>query len=136
MYLKFRISLVMFSLTCFTLCQAQENTKLQLDFPVLKGPYLGQKPPGKTAEQFAINVFDSKYQGFHSNIIFSPDGKAAYWQLNEGHGSRLQAIFKSRYENGIWTKPQGVFFSTLVAGGMDDAPCISPDGKCLFFGMI
>lgn len=133
MYLGFRILRVMFSLTFFTLCQAQENTKLQLDFPVLKGPYLGQKPPGKTAEQFAMNVFDSKYQGFHSNIIFSPDGKAAYWQLNEGRGSRLQAIFESRYENGIWTKPQVAFFSTLVRGGMDDAPFIAPDGKRFLF---
>jgi len=130
---NFRILLALSSLTFFTLCQAQENIEPQLDFPVLKGPYLGQKPPGKTAEQFAVNVFDSTYQGFHSNIIFSPDGKEAYWQLNEGHGSRLQAIFESRYENGIWTKPQVAFFSTLVAGGMDDAPFISPDGKKFFF---
>jgi hypothetical protein len=123
----------MFSVTFFTLCHAQENTKDQLDFPVLKGPYLGQKPPGKTAQQFAVNVFDSKYHGFHSNIIFSPDGNEAYWQLNKGYGSRLQAIFESRYENGIWTKPQVAFFSSLVEGGIDDAPFISPNGKKFFF---
>jgi hypothetical protein len=133
MYLKFSIMLVMFSLIFFTLCYAQENTTDQWDFPVLKGPYLGQKPPGKTAQQFAVNVFDSRYQGFHSNIIFSPNGKEAYWQLNKGHGSKLQAIFESRYENGIWTRPQVAFFSTLVEGGMDDAPFISPDGKKFFF---
>ena len=128
-----RITLILFSLTFFTLCQAQEHTKLQSVFPVLKGPYLGQKPPGKTARQFAVNVFDSTYQGFHSNVVFSPDGKEAYWQLNEGHGSRLQAIFQSRCEDGVWTKPQVASFSTLVEGGMDDAPFISPDGKKFFF---
>lgn len=133
MYLKFRIMLVIFSLTFFTLCHAQESTKGQSDFPVLKGPYLGQKPPGKTPQLFAVNIFDSKYHGFHSNIIFSTDGKEAYWQLNKGHGSRLQAIFESRYKNGTWTKPKVAFFSTLVVGGMDDSPFISPDGNKFFF---
>ena len=39
---------------------AQEKTA---DFPVLKGPYLGQKPPGMTPEIFApINVH-SFYRG-------------------------------------------------------------------------
>jgi len=105
----------------------------QSDFPKLTGPNMGQKPPGRTAQQFAENVFDSGYQGFHSNIMFSPDGKEAYWQLNEGYGSKLQGIFESRYENGVWTKPQVAFFSALVSGGMDDAPFISPDGKKFFF---
>lgn len=125
--------LTVFCLTFFIFCYEQEDPRVQSDFPVLKGPYLGQKPPGRTAEQFAVNVFDSTYQGFHSNIVFSPDGNEAYWQLNKGHGSRLQAIFESRYENGVWTKPQVAFFSRLVEGGLDDAPFISPDGRMFFF---
>lgn len=133
MQLISRIILFMVSLTFYTTSYAQVITKLQPDFPVLKGSYLGQKPPGKKAQQFAVNVFDSTYQGFHSNIIFSPDGDEAYWQLNKGYGSRLQGIFESKYENGIWTKPQVAFFSTLVKGGMDDAPFISPDGNKFLF---
>jgi hypothetical protein len=125
--------LTVLCLTFFIFCYEQENPRLQSDFPVLKGPYLGQKPPGRKAEQFAVNVFDSIYQGFHSNIIFSPDGKEAYWQLDKGHGCRLQVIFESRYENGVWTKPKVASFSTLVEGGLDDAPIISPDGKKFFF---
>ena len=127
---KTYIVLSILSIYMFSISNAQEKSK---DFPVLKGSYLGQKPPGKPAQQFAVNIFDSKYQGFHSNIIFSPDGKEAYWQLNKGHGSRLQGIFESRYENGIWTEPQVAFFSSLVEGGMDDAPFISPDGNKFFF---
>lgn len=121
------------SLFCLLVLFISNSFSQQNEFPKLTGPYLGQKPPGKTAQQFAINVFDSKYHGFHSNIIFSPDGKEAYWQLNKGYGSKLQGIFESRYENGNWTKPQVAFFSTLVTGGMDDAPFISPDGRKFFF---
>ena len=39
----------------------------QSNFPELTGPYLGQKPPGKTPEFFA----------------FSPDGKYLFY-MNEG----------------------------------------------------
>jgi len=35
---------------------AQKNTKDKDDFPVLKAPHLGQKPPGKTAEIFKPEV--------------------------------------------------------------------------------
>ena len=122
------LSLIFLVLYC-----VQENPRLQSNFPVLKGPYLGQKPPGRTVEQFAANVFDSTYQGFHSNIVFSPNGREVYWQLNSGFGSKLQAIFESRYEDGAWTKPHVASFSSLVEGGLDDAPFISPDGKKFFF---
>jgi len=71
------IILITFSLVFSIIGHGQENAKEKLDFPVLKGSYFGQKPPGKTAQQFAVNVFDSRYQGFHSNIIFSPDGNEA-----------------------------------------------------------
>lgn len=36
---------------------AQENTKDISDFPVLTGPYLGQKPPGKTSLRFKPEGF-------------------------------------------------------------------------------
>lgn len=32
---------------------------LQDDFPLLEGPYLGQKPPGKTAEIFASGIIST-----------------------------------------------------------------------------
>jgi hypothetical protein len=104
----------------------------QVDFPVLKGPYLGQKPPGKTAQPFAVDVF-SRYRGVHSNVLFSPEGNEAYWQSDIGDGSNYQGIFISKYENGIWTNPQVAPFSSLVKGGLDDAPFISPDSEKFFF---
>ena len=38
----------------------------QEDFPALKGPYLGQKPPGMTAQLFSPGIFFSG-NGFLSN---------------------------------------------------------------------
>jgi len=35
----------------------------QGEFPVLKGPYFGQKPPGSTAEVFAPGIISTKGWG-------------------------------------------------------------------------
>ena len=43
------------------------------DFPVLKGPYLGQKPPGMTPEVFAPGIISTEHKE-HSTLAFSPDG--------------------------------------------------------------
>ena len=43
------------------------------DFPVHKGPYLGQKPPGMTPEVFAPGIISTEHKE-HSTLAFSPDG--------------------------------------------------------------
>jgi len=102
-------------------------------FPTLQGPYLGQRLPGRIPEPFAPEIFDALFGSFHSNVVFSPDGRAAYWQTGLADGSRLQAVFESRWEEGGWTQPEPAFFSRLTRGGMEDAPFLSPDGSKLFF---
>ena len=42
------------------------------DFPVLEGPYLGQKPPGKIPELFAPSILFSE-NPIHGQIAFYPD---------------------------------------------------------------
>jgi hypothetical protein len=121
MKMKLPVVLPMISLLMLAPLYAQEDTK---DFPVLEGPYLGQKLPGRIAELFAVDIFDSKYRSFHSNVVFSPDGREVYWQTMLDDGSGLQGIFESNYENGIWTRPRAAFFSTLTTLGADDAPFI------------
>ena len=103
------------------------------DFPELAGPYFGQQPPGEIAVQFAPEFFGSRFISFHSGIIFSPDGKEAYWQAMLNDENRSQAIFESKLRNGFWTEPGVASFSGLIKGGRDDSPCISPDGNKLFF---
>ncbi|UCC31734.1 MAG: hypothetical protein JSU86_05540, partial [Phycisphaerales bacterium] len=45
----------------------------QANSPRLRGPYLGQEPPGLTAELFAPGVISRKYDELNS--VFSPDGR-------------------------------------------------------------
>ncbi len=108
--------------------QAQER-----DIPKLTGPYLGQKPPGKTPEPFTPDIFKSNWDlfGFHSVIIFSPDGGEAYWQGGRLSPNDPMGIRVSKIENEIWTSAQLAPFSKNNNG--DDCPFISPDGRKIFF---
>lgn len=63
-------------------CYAQQD-----DFPVLRGPYLGQKPPGLIPEIFAEGVMTTEFHE-HSSPAFSPDGKEVY------RGKRKKALKK------------------------------------------
>jgi hypothetical protein len=121
------------SILCLFVLATVNSFSQQDDLPKLTGPYLGQTPPGKTAEPFAPEFFDSRFKSYHSGIIYSPDRKEAYWQaaLNDENGN--QGIFQSRLENGFWTAPKIAPFSACLKGGRDDSPFISPDGKKLFF---
>jgi Tol biopolymer transport system component len=49
----------------------------QDDFPILKGPYLGQKPPGMTPEIFAPGIVSTGLDELNS--VFSPDGDEFYF---------------------------------------------------------
>ncbi|HUV29635.1 MAG TPA: hypothetical protein VMY05_09770, partial [Acidobacteriota bacterium] len=46
----------------------------QDDFPVLTGPYLGQKPPGLKPQVFAQGLLDPN---LHGCPVFTPDGMEA-----------------------------------------------------------
>lgn len=96
------------------------------DFPKLTGPYLGQKPPGKTLAHFADDIPD--FQRLHGMIRFSPDGKEAYWKPG---GNPIEPIRVSRIEAGHWTEPVTASFSAENQG--DDSPFLSHDGKKLYF---
>jgi hypothetical protein len=92
-------------------------------FPTLEGPYLGQKPPGKTPELYAPEIFKAEV---HGGLVFSPDGKEVYWDLmEEGHN-----ILYMRIKNSQWTEPAEVPFTSMFGTGN---ATFSPDGNKLFF---
>jgi len=97
------------------------------DIPRLTGLYLGQKPPGNTAEPFGLSI-EGLHQNLHSAMIFSPDGNEAYWKPG---WNPKDPIYTSRIENGRWTAPKIAPFSAPNQG--DDSPFFSPDGKKLYF---
>ena len=104
----------------------------QKEFPVLKGPYLGQKPPGMTPEIFAPGIVSSEHQE-HSSLAFSPDGKETWWSrwhLPHDLDKYPQVIMYITYDNGRWSMPKVAPFSGKYRDG---GPSFSPDGNRIYF---
>jgi hypothetical protein len=91
----------------------------QDDFLILKGPYLGQKPPGDLPELFAPGIISNC--DLHSSVYFPPSGEEVYFSKLNGSWN----IMYMKQENGLWTPPQ------FLCKGL--TPFLSPDGNALFF---
>jgi Tol biopolymer transport system component len=100
------------------------NLKAEDDFPVLKGPYLGQKPPGMTPEVFAPGIVSTGASEFGST--FTPDGNAFYYAIS---GVPQTIVFMELQESG-WTPPRIPPFSGKYS---DWDLNLSPDGRKLYF---
>ncbi len=103
--------------------QAQQG-----DFPVLKGPYLGQKPPGMTPEIFAPGIIST--DAFEFSISFSPDGKELVFTRRPEFSKPGNRLIYMKEKDGIWTKPQ---LAPFAEDCTEFEPFISPDGKSVFF---
>ena len=100
------------------------------DFPVLKGPYLGQKPPGMTPEIFAPGIVSiDKYSEFV--CIFTPGAEECTFDWYGDDEYQNGAVFVTRIENGKWIEPKLHPLFTRF----DDVflPTLSPDGQYCFF---
>ena len=100
-------------------------------FPELKGPYLGQETPGRKPEVFAKGIVSGRY-GLHSNVVFSPDGREAFWSIMippRGRGYGTGKTLVSRMVEGRWTYP----VEAVVDGiPLDDVAFFHPDGTKLY----
>ncbi len=90
--------------------------------------YLGQDPPGLSAELFAPGLISTDSME-HSAPSFSPDGKIVLWTVLDRtyHASMMEMTF----ENGKWSSPHRASFADSTAD--DYYPSFSPDGKKLYF---
>lgn len=93
-------------------------------FPVLRGPYLGQNPPGMTPEIFAPGIISTGYS--ERIAAFTPDGKELCYAL---WGSPHGVILHTREVNGLWTKPEVASFSGQYQGDFT----MSSDGNRIVF---
>ncbi len=103
-----------------------------IQFPVLEGDYMGQKPPGETPELFARGIVSSIW-GLHSTAAFSPDGNIVMWApMIEIPGQLYSTggILMSERKNGRWTVPRFTEFTGEEEG---DVPFFAPDGKRVYF---
>ncbi len=107
-----------------------ENKPIQ--FPVLEGDYMGQKPPGETPELFAPGIVSSIW-GIHSAAAFSPEGNIVMWApmiTIPGQLYSTGGILMSERINGQWTAPR---FTPFTGDEEGDVPFFSTDGKRVYF---
>jgi len=111
--------LVLFLNACNTKTQSSKVN----DVPTLKIPYLDQKPPGLTPEQFAPGIVSTAHYEFSG--VFSPDLKEFYF-IREGGKYEESTFVVFKNEDNQWTES---VISTRVG-----QPFISPDGKTMHLG--
>jgi len=105
----------------FSLLAFSSNSYGQDEFPVLEGPYLGQKPPGLIPEVFAPDIVSTEHHEWGS--VFTPDMKELYFsRRNNKSGKDSHFVLKSK--NNRWQKLE-------VEPGVGGS--ISPDGKTMFY---
>jgi len=96
-------------------------------FPTLTGAYLGQVPPGGTAELFAPGIVSTGM--YTRDIAMMPDGSEIYFGVLLG---RFNTILETHQVNGRWTKPEVAPFAR-DSRFFNLEPAISPDGRRFFF---
>jgi len=107
------------SIFMFGISHAQEKSD---DFLVLKGPYLGQTPPGTTPE--ILNSISM----IHGRISFSPDGSEVFWSCN---AAPVQSRwYMKQNKAGEWSRPKKSFLSIEYSENMLS---YSSDGNRIFF---
>lgn len=105
------------------------------EFPLLKGEYCGQKPPGIIAEVFAPGIVSDTSWAEHGQIAISPKGDEIYWSaFSTKFGNvNTEQIFFTKLENGTWTKPAVAEFVKDNLTNENGCPVFSLDGNKLFF---
>lgn len=100
----------------------------------LSGVFLGQKPPGTTAQLFAPGIVSSQFFE-HSSPVFTPDLKEIYWstQIEENGKDAIKPILYMKLLDGFWTKPEIPLFAKKFS--CCENPFITPDGKKLYFSV-
>ena len=100
------------------------------EFPRLTGPYLGQKPPGTTAEVFAPGIVSTASLE-HSKISFAKDGSAFYWAAQPSLRTNIfqQRIWFVEKIAGGWSKPVELNIPQVALA----TPMLSLDEKKLFY---
>jgi len=128
------ISIFIFTLfiLAFIDCHAQDEQQEINDVPILKGPYLGQTPPGLTPEIFAPG-FISKKGYFEYPCSFSSDMTEMYYGVNmflEKEKEKYILCVK-RKKDGSWSLPEKISFT----GFHESEPILTPDNSKLFFSV-
>ncbi len=98
------------------------------EFTELRGPYLGQKRPGKTAEPFDPGIFfEGEGQGCSG---FLNDGTVFLFTSQRPNSDwRLRPTYVTEQKDGRWTKPRIAPFSKYAPYNFT----VGPDDRTLYF---
>jgi len=91
----------------------------------LRGPYLGQEPPGLEPRLFAPGVVSTGLAT--RDLAMTPDSDELYFAVTFGDRTMIMV---ARQVDGVWTEPEVAPFSGRY---LDIEPAISPDGQRFFF---
>ena len=106
----------------FLLCASTSLSQTtETKFPVLEGPYLGQKPPSAAPEVFAPGVVSTPAHEF--SCSFTPDGNEFYFTRRDAT-LNTNVIMVARLRDGVWTEPAVVPF---VETQMSFEPLVTPE---------
>ena len=97
------------------------------DFASLKGPYLGQKPPGATRALFAPGILSDGL--FNGLIFFSEGGEEVFFSSGFEKPFYMSILFQARIVDGGWTEPLEIPLGRLKAF----RPVLAPGGKRIYF---
>jgi Tol biopolymer transport system component len=115
------IGILLLAVTVFAKFRQQD------DIPALRGPYLGQNPPGNTSQVFMDGII-STLEEPEMCAAFTADGKEFYF--NRRYKDRW-TIFFTKEVDGKWTTPKTMPFSSTYT---DRDFTMSPDGQKIYFG--
>jgi hypothetical protein len=117
--------LCVFAVACSPNCCDDPECSVASGFPELRGPYLGQEPPGLEPEIFAPGIVSTGLPT--RDLAMTPDGTELYFAVSLG-GRTM--IMETHQVDGVWTEPAVAPFS---GHSLDIEPAISPDGQRFFF---
>ena len=113
--------------TAVLLLMSGGNCKRPSGFPNLEVDYLGQAPPGMTAEIFAPGIIS---HGFHENgVFFSPDGSELFYSTSDSQYA-FKTFVSLKRNDGRWSAPEMAPFS---GDFYTHSAFFSPDGGRIYF---
>ncbi len=98
-------------------------------FPVLTGPYFGQRDPGQQAQRFAPGLVSMPGR-YEFALNFSPSGQELLFTQQVPEQS--VSVFRSQLRSGVWTRPEQVQLSKGAKAEEMEA-FFSPVGDRVFF---
>jgi len=113
----------------FSILAFSSKSYSQDEFPVLEGPYLGQKPPGLTAEIFAPGIISINGR-YEFGISFSPDLDEVYFSASKKDEDA--SVYFSKLEDKKWTNPKKANFTKGKKDAEREA-FVNPDDKKIYF---